>query len=334
MAGNVRPIGRREAGILQKEREKLNFHNSKDFKILSLDGGGIKGLYTSAFLQHMENSLSSSESISDYFDLIAGTSTGGIIALALAAGVPASDVHDLYTHNGKKIFKPQSLGIFKPKCSAQALVEILKSKLQGKKLRDVQSRLCIPSANHLTGENVIFKTPHHPDYIKDAQVWVLDVALATSAAPTFLPAHQIGKDRFLDGAVVANNPVMVALVDALSCFNIERRQIKILSISPGEAVPEVSVSKSLGGMAMWLTAYKHFVFHGSKNADGQAGLLIGRDRLYRYMPPDHHRNINMDDYRRSLATLAEFGAIDAEAAKDELLTEFFSQKTEKPVFFH
>src|SRR3546814_7956238 len=76
------------------------------FKILSLDGGGIKGIYSAQFLARCEQELTTGKPLASYFDMIAGTSTGGIIALGLALGYSTSDILDFYTNDGRRIFPP------------------------------------------------------------------------------------------------------------------------------------------------------------------------------------------------------------------------------------
>src|SRR4051812_20174888 len=93
--GNEAAPERRSAGAIQTKRRKLHWPAERDFRILSLDGGGIKGLYTAALLVRLEDALGG-RSIASQFDLIVGTSTGGIIALALAAGLKARDILALY----------------------------------------------------------------------------------------------------------------------------------------------------------------------------------------------------------------------------------------------
>jgi uncharacterized protein len=92
---------------------KKNGWSSKNVNILSIDGGGIRGIFAARYLSRIEEDIK--RPIHNYFDLITGTSTGGIIALALANGVPARDIEELYAKNGKDIFKPKSLILSKLK---------------------------------------------------------------------------------------------------------------------------------------------------------------------------------------------------------------------------
>ncbi|MDZ4759861.1 MAG: patatin-like phospholipase family protein [Alphaproteobacteria bacterium] len=158
-------------------------------------------------------------------------------------------------------------------------------------LGDAVTRLCIPSADGKHGDIAVFKTPHHPNFARDWTMPAVDIALATPAAPTFLRVHQTGGYYFIDGGVWANNPAMIAVVDALSCFNIERRQIRMLFLGGGSRKPKLgSWQLHLGGIAGWLLAngalIESMMHLSAMNADGQAGLLIGRDRLTRIQPEE------------------------------------------------
>src|SRR5947208_6520843 len=140
-------------------------------RILTIDGGGIKGVFPAAFLAELEDRLG--EPIVDYFDLIAGTSTGGIIALSLGLGLTAREILQLYEKNARRIF-PQSrsfsfqgMGIFRAKYAKAALPAVLREAFGHRLLGESRARLLIPSLN-LASERVhIYKTSHHPGLIKD-----------------------------------------------------------------------------------------------------------------------------------------------------------------------
>ncbi len=215
---------------------------SKTFKILSIDGGGIKGLYSSTILEHLEEKYSCS--ISDHFDMLCGTSTGGLIALALSLGIPAKTVSEFYMNKGKRIFPYipffNSLkqvvwgGKFSDKKLKQSLVEIFGEK----KLGESKNLLCIPSYTYTDARPLVFKFDHKEKGLdRDNKAKYVDVALATSAAPTYFPLCEIDyydKKQYIDGGVWANNPTLVGLIEALSYFvgnGKEFDNIKLLSIS-------------------------------------------------------------------------------------------------------
>ena len=320
---------RRSAGSLKQRRVPLPWLEDRDFRILSIDGGGIRGVYAATFLAGLEERYLEGSSVMQHFDLIAGTSTGGIIAIGLAAGLKARDLRDLYVDRGREIFPPIGGGVvgaverrlknagqyFKFRYDRKALMRILRDTLGDRRLCEAQVRLCIPSFEGRYGEVYIFKTPHHPDFHNDAGESMAKVAAATSAAPTFFRPLQDGGYTFVDGGVWANNPIMIALVDTLSCFSVRPERIQILSLGCGDDPYIVGHSKiRLGGMLAWKDIIYAAMRLQSLNALGQAGLLIGADRIIRASAPTSENQIQMDDWTRAVSELPGT----AESAVDEL----------------
>jgi patatin-like phospholipase/acyl hydrolase len=253
---------RRSDGTLDRRREQLPWPEDRPFRILSIDGGGIRGILPGTVLAEFERAHLGGQSVGNYFDLIAGSSTGGIIALGLSIGMTASDILKIYVEHGEEIFPPLR-GPFK---SIKAKLQFIRSlnryqyeraplerelrRIFGERLLgDAQRRLCIPSFDGFTEVN-IFKTPHHPDFIRDWREEMVTVALATSAAPTFFSIYRNGDRHFADGGVWANNPVMVALVDAMTCYAIDRHRIEILSVGCGESEMIFTEGQVRGG-GLW-----------------------------------------------------------------------------------
>lgn len=212
------------------------------FRILSLNGGGIKGAFSAAVLTAIENEYKCK--IAEYFDLVAGTSTGGLIALGLGAGASGRKILDLYRDKGDLIF-PRRGGLLRyiqwfltrkygSKGLRDALSEIVASAGEVKKLKDSCCRLLIPSFSADDGEMQFFSTPHAESCKFDGCVSMLDVALATSAAPTYFPPAEVKKmnsvGRYLDGGVGANTPVLIAVLHAVYCLGVAPSQIDVLSI--------------------------------------------------------------------------------------------------------
>lgn len=221
------------------------------FKILSIDGGGIRGLYSAAILAKIEDVYGS---IHDYFDMICGTSTGGIIALALALGLPAQDVVEFYHKWGPKIFpykhrllRSMKWALFASKYSDTMLRTALESIFGQSVLNDAKCCLCIPAVNMVNGAGVIFKTSHDSQYVRDGRLRMVDVALATSAAPTYFPIASIDKvsSLIVDGGLFANNPSLIGAVEAINHF-VGRGYDKfsVLSISNISTNPPWALSKS------------------------------------------------------------------------------------------
>ena len=323
------PPPKRSSGTLRQRRVQLPWPQDREFRILSIDGGGIRGIYPAAILAGLEERYLEGASVAQYFDLIAGTSTGGIISVGLAAGLKAADLRDLYIGRGCEIFPPMRRGILgAAKCllrntrryviyryDRQALMKILHDTLGDRKFGEARTRLCIPSFEGRYGDVYIFKTPHHPDFRKDASEKMTKVAAATAAAPTFFRPLEDDGHTFVDGGVWASNPIMIALVDVLSCFSVSRHRVRILSLGCGDDPYAVGPSKRcLGGLWAWRDIIFAAMRLQSLNALGQAGLLIGADRIIRASPSMSGNRIQMDDWTRAVAELP--GA--AEAALDEL----------------
>ena len=215
----------RSSGAIKHRRIQLPWPEDKEFRILSIDGGGIRGIFPAAFLAGLEERYLGGSSVARHFDLIAGTSTGGIIALGLGAGHPAAALRDLYIRRGREIFPPQRgfgrlFGTVRQclrfRYSRDALTRALGETFGQKTFGESESRLCIPSFDGRHSDVYIFKTPHHPDYKQDGRERMSKVAAATSAAPTFFRPLEDGGYTYVDGGVWCNNPTMVGLVDALA----------------------------------------------------------------------------------------------------------------------
>src|SRR5215471_11025270 len=162
------------------------------FRILSLDGGGIKGAFSASVLATLEEDTG--QGIAEHFDLITGTSTGGIIALGLGLGMSARDILKFYAESGATIFPSTSLvqrtrgavrQLFKPKHSHTALRAALHGVFGERKFGESKSRLVIPTYDAIAGRIFLLKTAHHERFKYDINTPAVDVALATSAAPTY-----------------------------------------------------------------------------------------------------------------------------------------------------
>lgn len=338
---------RRAAGTIAGVRQPLTWPSERPFRILSIDGGGIKGIFPASVLTAFERDLCGGRPIGDFFDLIAGTSTGGIIALGLSIGLPAGELKRLYIEHGAAIF-PAPKGPFAPVVRAwrsirkygryayerDALETALTNVLSGRCLGDARRRLCVPSFEGTYGEVFVYKTPHHPDFKKDWEVPMLSVALATAAAPTFFKAYKNGNQVFADGGVWANNPVMIGLVDALSTQDLRRRQVEILSISCGDVdIPFTEKQMSAGGIWHWKEVIKSAMHLTRQNATGQAGLLIGRDNLVRIEPPEVEARLEMDDVASAVALLPTAGEETAARLAGEVRRFFSAPVPEAPAFY-
>jgi hypothetical protein len=282
-------------------------------------------VFPAAYLAELERRFLAGRSIADYFDMIAGTSTGGIIALALAHGMTSAETLAIYRDRGGRIF-PTLLGISKwrqalrwvskPKHDQTALRNELLHVFGETVLDDAKSRLIIPSFEGLYGEPFIYKTPHHPDYQNDRHKKFAHVALHTTAAPSYYPAVADDGYVMIDGGIWANNPVMNAVVDALACFDVPRENLRVLSLGTGDGTFTVQPAAQNGGIAQWafLRSFSAAARAQSKNALGQAYLLVGKPNVMRIDMPESDRPIPMDDLGRSLNELPLVARSMAEAS--------------------
>jgi len=267
-----------EGGFLDQDR----------FQILSLDGGGIKGIFSAAVLAMLEEDLGIK--ITDHFDLITGTSTGGIIALGLGLGMRPRELVEFYTHQGPSIFSHRKLRFLRwllhSKFSQEKLEDAVRGYFGDKLLGDSFKRLVIPSFNLEKEELHIFKTRNHSRFNRDHKVPAWKVGMATSAAPTYFPTfNKLNHARLIDGGIWANNPVMLGLIEALSVLNVPRESISILSIGTTDNLALHPDNLDRGGLWQWkTTALDTALKAQSLGATAQASLLLGKDKVERLNP--------------------------------------------------
>jgi predicted acylesterase/phospholipase RssA len=308
----------RSAGAIPQRRVPQAWPKDRRFRILSVDGGGIKGLFPATILAELERRYLKGRSIASYFDLVAGTSTGGILALGLGAGLTAAALADLYAERGAEIFAEPAESLIGRLQSwwrnkrhylhyhyeRDALQKLLSDTLDEKLFGDSILRLCIPAFEGKHSEVFVFKTPHHPDYKFDRFEPMIKVALATSAAPTYFRPLEHNGYTLVDGGVWANNPTMLAVIEALICFDIDRSQIDLLSLGCGDDPYVISDAKmDAGGKFAWSDVIFAAMRLQSLSAINQARLLLGPPSVHRVDPPPNPRPILLDDFRRSLDEL-------------------------------
>lgn len=308
----------------------------------------MKGIFPASFLAFVEREITDGKNAGEYFDLITGTSTGGIIAVALGAGIPASEISALYRKRGGEIFPP-AIGpisalrrgydrwvrsLWRHRYDRMPLQLLLEELLGDRVLGDSIRRLCIPAFDGNYNEVHVFKTPHHPDFHLDWNEKMVDVALATAAAPTFFSVYESDGRRFADGGVWANNPVLIGLVDALACHAIARRSIRILSLGTGDSDrPFTKGQRQSGGLWHWRSLVEAAIQLQSQNADGLARALVGADQVTRIGPEREAALVAMDDFAAANALLPVEAERQGNRFREEL-RDFFSDSAEPAVAFH
>lgn len=249
---------------------------NRKFKILSIDGGGIKGVFPALFLTLLEDELKNRSDgktqIYQHFDLITGTSTGGIIAIALALGIPAKEIYQLYIDNARKIFgskKPFFFGQIRNSAHERKFLEdLVRKKFKDTnggvepRLGDCKTDVCIPIYDLIQGNPSVLKTKYHPAFERDYHIPAYQAAMATSAAPTYFDPYTSDyidlngtKKDFVnkvDGGVMANNPTLVAVLEAIKAFKVEMSQLEILSLGTGYKKFTDGNSRKRWGLYYWM----------------------------------------------------------------------------------
>ena len=257
------------------------------FQILSLIGGGIRGAFVTSYLKEIEQKLG--RPIADCFDLIAGTSTGGIVAAGLANGMTAEKMHDFYVRYGASIFTERepykakwpyrfiypivnwifekrtggSLdAAFRSRYCADALEKSFSEGFGDATLGEIEcTRLIMPSFNLTKGAPHVFRSRHLPKAIHDKDIKIADALIATTAAPTYFPYKQIGDNSFIDGGVWAADPSLLAVAEAIRVQQFQNsldpnlpiltNEIHLLSVGTGRSEFSMSSQQVDPGLLFW-----------------------------------------------------------------------------------
>lgn len=266
------------------------------YKILSLDGGGIRGIVTVILLQRISQRLGSEDWLKKA-SLIAGTSTGGLLTLALAHGLSLQTMRDVYEKKGETIFDDSwfddvvDLGkIMGADYDIRNLEKELKRIFGQTKLKDLKSRMLVTAfdldneaedKNKRTWKPKIFH--NFPGEGSDGDELVYKVGLYTGAAPTYFESV----DGYIDGGVYANNPSMCALAQALDSRSREQTtldNISLLSLGTGINLQYIKEKSVDWGYAQWAKPLISLMLDGlSGIADYQCKQILS-ERYHRLAP--------------------------------------------------
>lgn len=230
----------------------------RDRHLLALSGGGYRGLFTASVLAEAEKL--SGRPLASRFDMLAGTSIGGILAIALACEVSAQDLVALMREHGATIFKPRRLsfsGISRSHYDNAGLRRTIELVLGRQKARRPFSRIPVPlivtAVHEGSSRPHIFRTDLASNGQGDA-VATIDVALATSAAPTFFPPHGINGQTYVDGGLAANAPDLVLLTEAMRLFACSLSECQLLSIGTA-GIPRAGSVNGAPGKIGWVVKH-------------------------------------------------------------------------------
>jgi len=296
-------------------------------KILCIDGGGIRGIFAVAILEALEKKLG--HPIGDYFDVIAGTSTGAIIATAVSLKLKMSDVLQNYILYGEKIFERQSkIGFFKSVYSDKYLRRFFQRAFGDITLAELEKPLLIPAVNVTEGRPYVHRSNYgHPDNV-DLTIKLWDAVLSSCSAPVYFPPNNIdNKYLTIDGGLWANNPSLVCLTDALHYFKKDMQGIKILSIGTGlQSIDFSNEGNRAWGVRQWLPLHVPSLRVtpklidlalqlSSESVSKQCELLLGDN--YLRMNKELGKEVPFDDVT-TVEELCELGRLEYDENKEKV----------------
>jgi len=282
------------------------------YRILSLDGGGIRGLITAIWLNRLEEEVSRKLGgpLWKQFDLVAGTSTGAILACAVANEIDTQRIVDLYTNEGRKVFPFPRLLVrlfWGPKYSGKGLENALEAVFEHTRFGDLKVKPTLVTAyDTFTGRPVIFKS----DRSRHEAILVRDICRASSAAPTYFPPHSLkirgAKVPLIDGGVVANNPTACAIAEAVRRNRPDGREgasgdilkrLVVASFGTGDVLRRITKDEAKKwGAFRWARPIIDVLFGGSSAAvDYIAGQLLEEENFFRFQIPLDSQYQSMDN---------------------------------------
>jgi patatin-like phospholipase/acyl hydrolase len=304
-------------------------------RVLAIDGGGIRGLIPALVLSELERRAD--RRTYEMFDLIAGTSTGGILACALCAPdpLPASELVKLYDEEGPKIFERSLFqrirsaeGLLDEKYDDAALDRALERFLSHKRLSETKPDLLVPAYDMAQPGPYFFKTTKARETPEDDDFRLSEVARATSAAPTYFEPLGIGEKALVDGGVFATNPAMCALAEVLNREDVRPRDVVLLSLGTGERTHKRTFDEIKGwGLAAWAQPILNVVFDGVSDAvNYQLERVLTNERYWRIQTEltlasddlDDAGEKNLADLRRQAEELVTARSADLDAVLGKL----------------
>lgn len=253
------------------------------FRILSIDGGGVRGIFPAYVLKQLSD-IVGGKTLRDVFDLIIGTSTGGIIAAAVAQDIPLQRVVELYEQEAPTIFGRKHAfngrGIIRSRYPAEPLRSLIDGIFGDVTMKDVPGRLVLPCTDVSNGNVFVIKSAYLPTFVRDLDIRLADAVAATTAAPMFFDPIKVKEYLLADGAMWANNPSMVAYTEAVGKLGVKADSVRILSLGTGtgEEYYDVGADPLAWGFGTgWKTLQlvNMFLNLQSRVAENSTSLLLG-----------------------------------------------------------
>jgi len=308
------------------------------FRILSIDGGGVRGYLAAALLANIEEYLNSKRNeklpLGQRFDLITGTSAGGLVALGLALGRPAAELRDMLLELVPKVFgsgnrRSRLKQVRNPRYGAAALESELEKVFGKKTLADLSTDVCITSVALIDAKPRLHKTDYFTRNGGRLDEPLINVAMATAAAPTYFSARDAKYSaNLVDGGLAANNPSVIGMIDALQFERPSKRGVTrpaldvtgnagplLLSVGTGQPGPLPYDYKRMtsGGWFDWmLPIHEVVLLSQAQLVHFQAKFLIGSK--YLRIDPILNVPVKLDDAER-FHELRNKADIDAECER-------------------
>ena len=240
--------------------------STERLRVLALSGGGFLGLYTATVLAGLE--ARAGRPLGRCFGMLAGTSIGGLLGMALAFEVPMRVVVELMLNHGSRVFSHRPLphgavsrlldlsrSVTVPKYGGRELREALRSVLGERRLGEALHPLVIPAVDVLACRSKVFKTPHGQMQESDAELPIVDVVMAACAAPAYFPSVRVGERLYADGGLFAVAPDQIALHEAQHFLDIPPERVSMLSVGTATARyrPREGVEDPQAGAVGWLS---------------------------------------------------------------------------------
>lgn len=344
------------ADIADQSGLRVERPSGNRFQVLALSGGGYRGLYTAKVLELLEEKAG--RPVGRHFDLICGTSVGGIIALALALEIPASRIVKMFVEEGENIFggkaKQQRLregrwwdGIWPPGMNGAIHTQdhlrrvLERPEYFGKRLLgECTHAVIIPSVNFTTAVPQLFKTPHHPSDERDHALPLVEIALATSAAPVYFPQHRFRNKVYVDGGLVANGPALFGVHEAEHFLNCVLSEIHVLAIGTLQIDSTASAADRLDrGIRAWGKDLFTLTIAAQERAMNQ---IVAHRLGHRFMSindtltQDQVKDVSLDlaDAQAKQTLLGRADNSYQLALKEGIAARFLNHIAPTPRFFH
>lgn len=302
--------------------------NNRAFKILSIDGGGYRGIFAASVLKNIEEKFDGFDWRQE-FGLMTGTSTGSIIASGLAMGKKAADICTFYKGYGEKIFPRRTIlsrllnpcGLRKRLYDSSVLQELLEEVFGHVTLGQIDHPLFIPATNIETGNVFVLKTKYgqfdrdkNIRLDRDKNIRLVDAILASCAAPAYFKPREVGDYFLADGGLWANNPALMGMIEAKFRLGEDINRVKVLSIGTGKSVTKYTRSDNPvnreWGAATWGVGMLGLILNlQSIHTENMINLLFGDGRstpnVFR-IDFNNSSNIPLDQpkYQKELVNIA------------------------------